>query len=201
VLEYGCGDGKSSYVFELAARGAQVIGIDLSYVAMRMAEAEGKRRSLSGLEFHVMNAEDLEFPDGTFDLICGSAILHHLDLRRSFGELARTLNPSGIAVFGEPLGHNVFINLYRMRTPGLRTPDEHPMRMEDMGLAQQYFEQVEFRAFYLLPLFAVPLRHLRFYPRLRSLLSAADDALFSRAPFLKRYAWYSVLVLSRPRAR
>ncbi|HZU40042.1 MAG TPA: class I SAM-dependent methyltransferase, partial [Solirubrobacteraceae bacterium] len=49
-------------------------------------------------------AESLPFPDGSFDLVMGHAVLHHLpDLERAFAEFHRVLAPGGrIAFAGEP---------------------------------------------------------------------------------------------------
>ena len=88
VLEYGCGPGAMT--FDLAANGAQVVGIDISSVAIDQARQEASNRGLD-VEYHVMDAEDLGFPDGTFDLVCGRGIIHHLDVDLSMAEIARVL--------------------------------------------------------------------------------------------------------------
>ena len=78
ALEYGCGPG--SRAFFLAAHGAHVTGIDISPVAIEQATAHGQAEGLEDrLEFRVMNAEALDSPDASYDLVCGSGILHHLD--------------------------------------------------------------------------------------------------------------------------
>ena len=50
------------------------------------------------------DAESLPFPDQSFDLVLGHAVLHHLpDLSRAFSEFQRVLRPGGrIAFAGEP---------------------------------------------------------------------------------------------------
>jgi SAM-dependent methyltransferase len=50
------------------------------------------------------DAESLPFPDASFDLVLGHAVLHHLpNLERAFGEFHRVLSPGGRIVFaGEP---------------------------------------------------------------------------------------------------
>ena len=80
IIEYGCG--KGSYAFELARNGAKlVMGIDISPVAIELAQTEAETKGLSeNLDFPVMNAENLEFTPNSYDLICGSGILHHLEL-------------------------------------------------------------------------------------------------------------------------
>jgi len=80
VLEYGCGPG--TYSFDLAQQATRVVGVDISEVAIERARARAQRMQLTAkTEFHVMDAEALTFPDATFDLVCGRAILHHLDYR------------------------------------------------------------------------------------------------------------------------
>lgn len=50
------------------------------------------------------DAESLPFPDRSFDIVLGHAVLHHLpNLRRAFAEFHRVLRPGGRIVFaGEP---------------------------------------------------------------------------------------------------
>ncbi len=196
ILEYGCGTG--SHAFSLAKQGARVTGIDISDVAVEKARRQAEAERIQGLDFIAMNAEELKFEDNTFDLICGTAILHHLDLGKAFPELARTLKPGGRAVFVEPLGHNPAINFYRWLTPSVRTPDEHPLLMRDFRLARRWFEKVDVRCYHLLSLCAVPFRRRRSFGRLLRWLDAVDAGLFRAAPFMRRYAWATVVHLSRP---
>ena len=135
VLEYGCGPG--SQAFELARKGAFVSAIDISDVAIDLTKKKAIEEGLN-IECQVMDAENLKFIDHTFDLICGSGILHHLDLKASYREISRTLKSSGKAVFFEPLGHNPIINFYRKLTPKMRTEDEHPLLMKDIKLADSF---------------------------------------------------------------
>ena len=93
VLEYGCGTGSQS--FFLAQMGAEVTGIDISDVAIQKARAEAHARGLVSVKFEVMDAESLMFQDSSFDIVCGSGILHHLNLTRAYSEIARTLLPQG----------------------------------------------------------------------------------------------------------
>jgi ubiquinone/menaquinone biosynthesis C-methylase UbiE len=59
-----------------------------------------------GLEVETVRteAEALPFPDESFDLVFGHAVLHHIpDLERAFGEFRRVLRPGGAVAFaGEP---------------------------------------------------------------------------------------------------
>jgi SAM-dependent methyltransferase len=197
VLEYGCGQG--SHAFFLAHRGAYVTGIDISGEAIRQSRERAEREGIRGAEFLVMNAEQLEFDDESFDLVCGSGIIHHLDLDAAWSEVARVLRPGGRAVFREPLGHNPLINLYRRVTPNLRTPDEHPLRIEDLRVAHRYFTSVRASYFHLLSLAAVPLRSTPVFSTLLGVLDTADRSLFHVLPASRRWAWQVILTLAEPR--
>lgn len=196
ALEYGCGPGSEA--FFLAAQGTQVTGIDISDVAIKQAAERAKAEGVAErCRFEVMNAEETSFDDSAFDLVCGTAILHHLDLDTAYAELARLVKPSGRALFVEPLGHNPAINAYRNRTPELRTPDEHPLLASDLELARTHFGEVDLIYFNLSTLLAVPLRNTRaFGPALRA-LGALDRAIF-RIPAARRYAWMVLISLSEP---
>jgi SAM-dependent methyltransferase len=193
VLEYGCGPG--GYATRLAKSGASVVAIDISPEAIRRARA----RIPEGLDVELleMNAEAMDVPDGEFDVVCGTGILHHLDLERAFSEIDRVLKPGGRALFIEPLGHNPAINAYRRRTPEMRSVDEHPLVMTDFAMARKLFPRVELTFFNLLTLLAVPLRSLPVFGRTVRLLSRGDRALMKYAPFTKRYAWNVLIELSK----
>ena len=194
VLEYGCGTGSAA--FDLAGRGIEVLGIDISPVAIDVAEAEARRRGVAAqVSFAEMNAEDLQLEDHTFDVVCGSGVLHHLDLDRAFHEVKRVLKPDGWATFVEPMGHNPLINAYRKRTPAMRTPDEHPLVVGDLERARRSFSSVEVQYFNLLTIATVPLRRFRFQPGLHARLHRIDQWLFRRAPAVARHAWVVVIHL------
>ena len=102
-LEVGAGTGY----FGLNLRRAGVLGrytaSDISpgmlEVLMRSAERLGVEAQATPCE-----ASRLPFPDASFDLVFGHAVLHHLpDLDASFREFMRVLRPGGaIAFCGEP---------------------------------------------------------------------------------------------------
>lgn len=196
VLEYGCGTG--SHAFALAERGAQVWGIDISREGIRLALEKARALGVEGrVVFQVMDAEALDFPDGYFDLICGSGILHHLHLQRALKEITRVLRLDGRAVFFEPLGHNPLINLYRRLTPGMRSPDERPLRQEDLERVRACFAEGNISYFHLSALAAAPLIGRRGFHTVLRLLERVDRMLF-RLPLLRRQAWIAVLDMKKP---
>jgi ubiquinone/menaquinone biosynthesis C-methylase UbiE len=196
VLEYGCGKGSSAFM--LAGSNAKVTGIDISEVAIEQARQRAQMEGLSEhASFMVMDAENLEFPDNSFDVVCGSGILHHLNIERSLSEIYRVLTPEGKAIFAEPMGHNPFITLYRNMTPDKRTADEHPLLMKDITDAKRVFPVVEEKYFNACTLTLVPFRRTTFFENLLQYTYSIDNFLFSTFPVTRRLAWSVVLIMSK----
>jgi len=195
LLEYGCGTGSGSEKW--LKFGAILTGIDISPEGIKKAK-ERIANTEYNADYFVMNAESTEFDEGSFDIVFGIGIIHHLDLLNSYQELCRILNKDGHAVLVEPLGHNPFINLYRALTPQIRTEDEHPLKMEHIRLLKQYFYNVEVEYFCLFTLLAVPFRDMFFFDKLCDFLRSIDKAVFL-IPFIKRYAWITIIHASNPR--
>jgi SAM-dependent methyltransferase len=93
VLDVGCGNG---YVLSrFAGEGAQTFGVDLT---VRGIELSCRRFANAGLRgaFLVGSAEDLPWPDNTFDCVTSMGVLHHTpDTPRSVAEVHRVLKPGG----------------------------------------------------------------------------------------------------------
>lgn len=197
VIEYGCGTG--SYAFKLAEQGAKLVtGIDISPVAIEKAQEQAIARGVARqTSFEVMNAENLEFAPDSYDLICGSGILHHLDLNLAINSIVRVLQPNGKAIFLEPLGHNFLINLYRRLTPSIRSEDEHPLLDKDLAFLGQHFHQVDIKYFYLTSLAASFVAGKPGFNTVLKSLELLDSALF-KLPLIQKQAWIVSIELSKP---
>jgi 2-polyprenyl-6-hydroxyphenyl methylase/3-demethylubiquinone-9 3-methyltransferase len=94
VLDAGCGGGLVAH--ELAAAGAEVVGVDRSLGSLGVA------RRATPARFHPAQArlERLPFPDASFDAVVAADVLEHLpDLPACVTELARVLHPGGSFLF------------------------------------------------------------------------------------------------------
>lgn len=198
VLDYGCGEGRHSFL--LLERGARhVTGIDVSEVRVGQAVRRAGELGVSdSTTFLAADAHATPFEAGSFDLIVGANILHHLEFERAIGELRRLLKPGGRAVFVEPLAHNPILRLGRTLTPSARTPDEHPLTIDDWKQCGQTFARFrhyerELTTIPLMPLNLLLPRTVQ--RRLAALMARVDDALLEAFPRLRRYARLSILVL------
>lgn len=195
VLEYGCGLGSHS--LQIARHGGLVTGIDISEVGIQKATEAAAAQGVTGADYLVMDAENMTFPDATFDLVIGEGILHHLDLDRSYSEISRVLRPGGRAVFMEPLGHNFAMRLFRRLTPSMRTDDEHPLMRQDLAAAGNYFGRTTFEYFHLTSFGALlMLKTPWFFPCVR-FGDKIDRFLFRFFPPARLQSWYCIMILDK----
>jgi len=199
ALDFCCGEGEGA--IKMARAGARVHGIDISADSLVLAR-EAANDLPNPPEFKVMDAENLSFPDNTFDVIYAAGCLHHVDLDRTFKELHRVLKPEGRIMCNEALAHNPVFHLYRKLTPKLRTPWEvpHILHVSDIMKADRYFSKIDVRFHYLTCLLAVPFRRTPVFNAVLTVLEKIDGMLLS-VPGLRRLAWQSTFELSRPRCK
>ena len=200
VLEYGCGEGWMTA--DLARMGAMVSAFDVSQQAI---DNTRKVVSRAGLQdrcvLDVMPAEHLNYPDDSFDIAVGFAIIHHLELSSALAELHRVLKPNGVAFFAEPLATNPAIQFYRYLTPQFRTEDERPLVLKELPSLLSAFESFEHTEYFVTALIALAIGNLpggsRIYPSLSSSLHRLDRFLLRRLPALGSLAWYSVIKIAK----
>lgn len=114
VLDYGCGHGQLGNY--LAMHGAIVTGFDLSPEGVAVANAAAERYGLTA-RYQAMDAEYLEYPTESFDLVVGFGVIHHaVKYNGCRKRLAQVLKRGGRAFFHETSGNNPLLNLGRKRT-------------------------------------------------------------------------------------
>ena len=193
ILEIGCGTNTISK--RIVDIGANVTIIDISEKAIEIAK-QHFQEDINNINCIVMDAENLEFNDHSFDLIYGSGILHHLSIEKAIIEIKRVLKKDGKAVFYEPLGHNIFINIFRYFTPKLRTKDEHPLLMEDLKLIKNNFRHTKFHYFYFLSLITIPFLKFPIFKGLTRFINRIDKLLNKIFPFIKKYNWVTIIEIT-----
>jgi ubiquinone/menaquinone biosynthesis methyltransferase len=94
ALDLACGTGDIA--FELAARGADVVGLDVTHEMLRLARAKGDARRLS-LRFVTADMMALPFADAQFDIVStGYGIRNVPVIEPAIAEVKRVLKPGGI---------------------------------------------------------------------------------------------------------
>ena len=105
-LEIGAGTGYFTLNMLRAGMLDSAVATDISLGMLSELEESARRLGVR-VETVQCEAAELPFPDDSFDLVFGHAILHHLpDLGAAFAEFRRVLRPGGrIAFAGEPSRH------------------------------------------------------------------------------------------------
>lgn len=88
--------GIGAILIPAAQRGASVIGIDVSDGMLRAAERVAKEKDIANYQLLKMDAEQLEFPDTSFDIIaCGFALFLCSSMDAALREFHRVLKVGG----------------------------------------------------------------------------------------------------------
>lgn len=97
VLDIATGRGAVLFpAAEAVGEQGHVTGIDLSKEMLEETGREIARRNLKNIQVQNMDAEHLEFPDGSFDFVfCSFAIFFFPQLERALSEMVRVLKPGG----------------------------------------------------------------------------------------------------------
>lgn len=115
VLELGCGTGSMwQGRSDLIRRCDPLVLSDLS--AGMLEKARETLRCEDGIEYRVIDIQDIPYPNGSFDLVIANMMLYHVpDLPRGLREVRRVLKAGGTfccATFGEhgmvPYLHSLF---------------------------------------------------------------------------------------------
>jgi len=113
VLDLGCAGGFMAEA--MAARGANVTGIDPAAQAIEAARAHARAGGLR-IAYDVGVGEALPYGAAGFDaVVCVDVLEHVSDLRRVLAEVARVLRPGGLFLFDtinrNPLAHLATITI------------------------------------------------------------------------------------------
>ncbi|MEP7103249.1 MAG: class I SAM-dependent methyltransferase [Candidatus Dojkabacteria bacterium] len=99
VLDLGCGDGENTA--DLVGAGYKVIGIDKQYFPEQF---DGNwRKQQDGLEFKVGDAEHLDYPRNSVDVIVMTSVIGHYTeeaITRILKEARRIVKPNGYILIG-----------------------------------------------------------------------------------------------------
>ncbi len=104
VLDLGCGTGTLVELLLGEYPSVQVHGVDPDHGALRIARLKAARHQNARVSFHQARAEELPFPEATFDRVICSLAFHHIpDQHKSAAlhEVHRTLRADGIFLLAD----------------------------------------------------------------------------------------------------
>lgn len=192
VLSLGCGDG--SIERHLAPHVGEIVGIDVSPVAIVQARERARAAGLRNLSFTVCDEDEPRFADlGRFDCIAAFAFLHHLDDRQLAHTLAAAksaLQPGGCFYSSDPSTRRLvrlFMPMVRTTYDRYHSPGERelqPERVAAMAQVAGLQPAIDYVDFFLGPLAWLAPRTPRW---LAGALETVDGLLLG-VPVLRRYA-------------
>lgn len=199
VLELGTGTGGTATL--LAKRGASVVGIDL--LPFRLDEAKDRVRQHNvskAVDFSLMDATQLAFPDNTFDFVISKSVLVFTEHGQTAKECNRVLKPNGKAIFIENMRHHPAVWLYRKFF--LKYSRElHYFSIADIDALGVEFGEVNHREFHFLSLGALFWQRVIpipiFYKWTLQFLKNVDNIIFRLFPSLKRLCWISAIICQK----
>ena len=104
ALDVGCGPGRLALVFaKRVGPTGSVDGVDAAEEMVNRASGQARKRGVAA-SFQVAFAQDLPFPDATFDAVACTLALHHVaedDQRTAVEEMYRVLKPAGRLLIAE----------------------------------------------------------------------------------------------------
>jgi ubiquinone/menaquinone biosynthesis C-methylase UbiE len=115
VLEIGCGTGSLLVLVGRTQPGVELVGLDPDPAALAIAERKGRKAGVA-LRLDQEFADDLPYPDASFDRVLSSYMFHHLPRAVKEGtlrEVRRVLRPGGrfhmVDFAGPGSGHRGFL--------------------------------------------------------------------------------------------
>jgi ubiquinone/menaquinone biosynthesis C-methylase UbiE len=126
VLEVSCGHGGAASYITRTMHPATYTGLDLNPAGIAFCK---RRHKLPGLDFVQGDAENLPFPDGSFDAVVNVEAAHlYPHYRRFLAEVVRVLRPGG---------HFLYADLR-----GQEDIDEWELALADSGLQELSQEEI-----------------------------------------------------------
>lgn len=106
VLELGAGTGGltiNAGLYKLVHTSGKIVATEPSLGMLERAKQKAERMGISNIQFLCAAAEELPFPDNTFDAVTGNSFLHFTDIPTAIKEIHRVLKPGGVFSTSAPL--------------------------------------------------------------------------------------------------
>ena len=196
LVDLGCGNGKTSLFF--AARGARVVALDTSQVAIDQLSQYCEDNNIDNVETRVLSAHDVVQLEPS-DFMFGSMILHHIEPFDEFVTAMRaSIKPEGKAFFYENSANSQLLvwcrnNLVgRFGVPKYGDDDEFPLTPDEVRmLSKQFAVRQVFPELFFFRLISQYLLRMKLWNTF-----TAIDNFFYRFPSMAKYSYRQWLFLA-----
>jgi ubiquinone/menaquinone biosynthesis C-methylase UbiE len=139
LLDVACGWGFVIHAFR--PRVASAAGVDLCPEMVELARRAAAERGLTGVKIVEGDAEDLEFPSGSFDIVTCRFTFHHFGRPlKALAEMKRMLAPRGRLVLYDYLASSDAARAKRLNEIELARDPCH-VRTYSLGAFQEFFRE------------------------------------------------------------
>lgn len=198
VLDFGCGMGI--HIPSLAKVASEVTGIDLSGKSLQIAQNMIVEQNIQNAKTMLMDAEKLNFPDASFDVVFDGGTFSSINLDKAILEIKRVLKPGGVLIGIETFGHNPLTNLKRLlnKKSGRRTEwaTGHIVKEKDIAKIASNFGEKQVKYFHLISWLAFPVLNLP-GGKVALKIGEALDVILSIIPFLRKYSFKIVFMFKK----
>ena len=137
ILDVGCGFGHSLVLLDQHFKPEQLTGLDVDPEVTQRA-ADNAAQCRAKVDFLVCNAEHIEIPDNSFDMVFCHQTFHHIIRQEAaIKEFYRVLKPGGVLLFAESCRrfiHSLVIKvLFRHPMDVQKTAEEYVQLIRDTG--------------------------------------------------------------------
>ena len=104
VMDLCCGDGIHS--INLGYLSNHVIATDIAENSIEIAKLRAKALNINSIQFLKGDAEDIQFPDNSFDVVTCVGSISYVELEKFTAEVLRILKPGGRFIALDSFNHN-----------------------------------------------------------------------------------------------
>lgn len=200
ILDYACGNGQWAIYFALTGA-RRVTGFDLAESGVRRGRELALHQGL-GDRVHLVPADatSLPFPDHAFDMVIGTAVLHHvIKYPNVFEELHRVMKPGARAYFLEGLADFPLFRLW-WKLKGDVPQGDVPIFRRELLTKGAMFARVDVIGDTFAGALKTFIWRKRMGPVRRGMLRtlhAVDRGLFAVCPPLRRWGCFSYSVFTK----
>ena len=191
VMDLCCGDGIHS--INLGYLSNHVIATDIAENSIEIAKLRAKALNINSIQFLKGDAEDIQFPDNSFDVVTCVGSISYVELEKFTAEVLRILKPGGRFIALDSFNHNPIyrFNRYLHYLKGNRSISTLNRMPSEKTLAylEGQFQSIEKHYFgiftFIAPLFSSFLGETK--------AKKVIDYLDKKLSFLKKYSFKIVL--------
>lgn len=111
VMDLCCGDGIHS--ISLGYLSNHVIATDIAENSIEIAKLRAKALNINSIQFLKGDAENIQFPDNSFDVVTIVGSISYVELEKFTAEVLRILKPGGRFIALDSFNHNLIYRFNR----------------------------------------------------------------------------------------